>query len=175
MRITNQNKNQIVYGYVGIKLKDIEYNKKLLNSNVETFLFQVCKFSPNGKILNSTLLNEYQRWKKSVNIECSEDDMKEIKEYLNSCEYALKSTVWTDYGSNEGYYGVLLKSDEHKYKKTSSTGKTVEKREISNNIILGTWKTIAKAAQSENISAAKMSRSIKNKTLFEDYYYCLSK
>ena len=174
-RIKNQNKNQLVHGYVGIKLKDIEYKKKLLNSNVETFLFQVCKFSPNGKILNSTLLNEYQRWKKSVNIECSEDDVKEIKEYLNSCEYALKSTVWTDYGSNEGYYGLLLKSDEHKYKKTSSTGKTVEKREISNNILLGTWETIAKAAQSENISAAKMSRSIKSKTVFNnDYYYCLS-
>jgi hypothetical protein len=175
-RITNQTKNQIVYGYVGIKLKDIEYKKRLLNSNVETFLFQVCKFSPNGKILNSTLLNEYQRWKKSVHIGCCEEDMKEIKEYLNSCEYALKSTVWTDYGSNEGYYGLLLKSDEHKYKKTSSTGKTVEKREVSNNIIHGTWETIAKAAQSENISAAKMSRSIKSKTVFNnDYYYCLSK
>jgi hypothetical protein len=174
-RIKNQNKNQVVHGYIGIKLKEIKYKKRFLNSNVETFLFQICKFSPSGKILNSTLLNEYQRWKKSVNIDCCEDDMKEIKEYLNSCEYALKSTVWTDYGSNEGYYGLLLKSDEYKYKKTSSTGKTVEKREISNNIILGTWETIAKAAQTENISPAKMSRSIKGKTVFNnDYYYCLS-
>jgi hypothetical protein len=174
-RIKKQNKNQVVHGYIGIKLKEIEYKKRFLNSNVETFLFQICKFSPSGKILNSTLLNEYQRWKKSVNIDCCEDDMKEIKEYLNSCEYALKSTVWTDYGSNEGYYGLLLKSDEHKYKKTSSTGKSVEKRDASNNILIETWETIAKAAQTENISAAKMSRSIKNKTVFEDYYYCLSK
>jgi hypothetical protein len=174
-RIKNQNKNQVVHGYIGIKLKEIEYKKRFLNSNVEIFLFQICKFSPSGKILNSTLLNEYQRWKKSVNIDCFEDDMKEIKEYLNSCEYALKSTVWTDYGSNEGYYGLSLKSDEHKYKKTSSTGKSVEKREVSNNILIGTWETIAKAAQAENISAAKMSRSIKNKIVFEDYYYCLSK
>lgn len=34
--------------------------------------------------------------------------------------------------------------------------------------------TIAKAVEFENISASKMSRSIKNKTVFnEDYYYKL--
>ena len=64
---------------------------------------------------------------------------------------------------------------QHGGASSDEQGKTVEKREISKNIILGTWETIAKAAQSENISAAKMSRSIKNKILFEDYYYCLSK
>ena len=171
-RISNQNKNQVVHGYIGVKLKDIEYKKKLVNSDVETFLFQVCKFSPCGKILNSTLLGEYQRWKKSVAKECGENDMKEIKDYLNSCEYALKAVVWTDYGSNEGYYGLLLKCDEYKHKNTSSTGKKVNKVEVSTGHILGTWDTIAKAAEYEKMSATKMSNSVKNKTVFKDYYYC---
>jgi len=176
VRISNQTKDQIVHGYIGVKLKDIQYKKKLENSAVETFLFQVCVFSPHGKILNSTLLLEYQRWKKSVNVEVSDNDMKEIKEYLNSCDYTLKATVWTDAGSNEGYYGISLRSEEHKHKTTSSTGKTVEKRDLANNTLLGTWETIAKAAESENMCAAKMSRSIKNAIIFnDDYYYCIKK
>jgi hypothetical protein len=170
-RISKQNKDQIVHGYIGVKLKEIQYKKKLENSIIETFLFQVCIFSPNGKILNSTLLTEYQRWKKSINIENSNTDMKDLKDYLNSCEYTLKSTVWTDLGSNEGYYGISLKSDEYKHKTTSSTGKRVEKRDITNNILLGTWETIAKAAEVEKISTSKMSRSIKNKTIFNNDYY----
>lgn len=175
-RLTIQNKNQVVYGYIGVKLKNIEYKKKLVNNDVETFLFQVCNFSPSGKILNSILLQEYQRWKKSVNKECYDRDIKDIKEYLNSCEYALKSTVWTDHGSNEGYYGLSLKNDEYKHKTTSSTGKKVEKIENNTGQVLGTWETIAKAAEAEHISAPKMSRSIKNAIVFNnDYYYKLIK
>ena len=99
--------------------------------------------------------------------------MKELKEYLNSCEYVLKATVWADTGSNEGYYGISLKQDENKTKTiTSSTGKKVEKRLLSTNERIGIWDSIAKAAIAENISAAKMSRSIKNKVVFNnDYYY----
>ena len=144
----------------------------MVNDDVETFLFQVCHFSPSGKILNSILLQEYQRWKKSVKKECNDNDMKDIKEYLNSCEYTLKSTVWTNYGSNEGYYGLSLKNDEYNHKTTSSTGKKVEKVEKKTGQVLGTWETIAKAAETEHISAAKMSRSIKNVIVFNnDYYY----
>jgi hypothetical protein len=173
-RISNQNKNQIVHGYIGVKLKEITYKKKLENSTVETFLFQVCMFSPNGKILNSTLLSEYQRWKQSVGKQSSENDMKELKDYLNSCEYTLKATVWTDVGSNEGYYGIMLKSSEHVHKTTSSTGKNVEKRMMADDTLLGKWETIAKAAEAEKVSPAKMSRSIKNKVVFNDYYYCIA-
>jgi hypothetical protein len=172
-RISNQNRDQIVHGYIGVKLKEIVYKKKLVDNNAETFLFQVCKFSPNGKILNSTLLSEYQRWKKSIGKPCSEDDMKELKDYLNSCEYTLKATVWTDAGSNEGYYGVMLKSDEHKHKVTSTNGKCVEKRDKDNNV-LGRWETIAKAANSENLSSSKMSRAIKAGTIFNDDYCYVS-
>ena len=178
-RISRQDKDQVVHGYIGVKLIDIVYKKKLVANDVETFLFQVCKFSPNGKMLNSTLLEEYQRWKKSVNLDIdniNNIDMKDLKEYLNSCEYVLKAVVWTtDYGSNEGYYGISLKSDEYKHKKTSSTGKKVEKREITTNHVLGTWDTIAKAAQYENVCTSKMSLSIKNKVVFGDYYYCTTK
>jgi len=165
---------QTIHGYLGIKLKSVEYKKVLQNSNVETFIFQVCHFSDCGKILNSVLLKEYQKWKISVNKELSDNDMKEIKEYLNSSLYALKATVWTEHGNNEGYYGLSLRSDDcaTKPKLISSTGKKVEKRETNTNNILGTWDTIIKAALFENISAAKMSRCVKNKTIIGDYYYC---
>ncbi|MCX5895440.1 MAG: hypothetical protein NTZ51_06385 [Proteobacteria bacterium] len=170
-RLSNQNKNQVVNGYKGVKLKPIEYKKRFINNDVETFLFQVCKFSPCGKILNSTLISEYQRWKQSVNKEIDQNDIKNIKDYLNSSEYVVKSTVWTDKGSNEGYYGISLKKDEYKHKTTSSTGKKVEKVELKTGIILGTWDTIAKAAEDESISAAKMSRSIKHNIIYNDDYY----
>jgi len=172
-RISSQTCDQIVHGYIGVKLKEIIYKKKLVDNNVETFLFQVCKFSPNGKMLNSTLFSEYQRWKKSIGKPCSDDDMKELKDYLNSCEYTLKATVWTGEGSNEGYYGVMLKSDERKHKATSSTGKCVEKRDKDNNV-LGRWETIVKAANSENLSTSKMSRAIKAGTKFNDDYCYVS-
>jgi hypothetical protein len=172
-RLANQTKQQVVHGYIGVKLKEITYKKKHDNNDTENFLFQVCKFSPNGKILNSTLLSEYQRWKKSVHKTPADDDMKELKKYLNDCPYVIKATVWADAGSNEGYYGIMLKSDEHNHKATSPSGKTVEKRTIKDDALLQTWETIAKAAISENISASKMSRSIKAKTTHNDYYYCL--
>jgi len=171
-RLSAQNKNQVVNGYIGLKLKQTEYKKRYVNNDVETFLFQVCKFSPSGKILNSTLLSEYQRWKQNMNKLTDTQDLKNIKEYLNDCEYVLKSTVWSDQGSNEGYYGISLKIDEYKHKSTSSTGKKVEKIECNTEQVLRIWDTIAKAAEDENISAAKMSRSIKNKIIFNnDYYY----
>ena len=174
-RISKQEKDQVVHGYIGVKLKSIEYKKKYAANDVETCLFQVCRFSSSGKILNSVLLQEYQRWKKSLNKEVSDNDMKDLKDYLNSCEYALKAVVWTDQGSNEGYYGLSLKSSEHKHKKTSSTGKRVEKREVGTDQVLSTWETIAKAAQYESVCASKMSLSIKNKVVYKgSYYYCTS-
>jgi hypothetical protein len=161
------------HGYLGIKLKSVEYKKIQENSPVETFIFQVCQFSDCGKILNSTLLREYQKWKSSVGKYITENDMKEIKEYLNLSPYALKATVWTDEGSNEGYYGLSLKQFEYKPKLISSTGKKVYKREKDTNNLLATWDTIAKAAESEGVSAAKMSRCVKNNNIINDYYYCI--
>ena len=175
-RLSNQIKDQLVHGYIGVKLKELIYEKKHINNNAETFLFQVCAFSPSGKILNSTLLFEYQRWKKSVNVPSSDNDMKELKDYLNDCAYVVKATVWTDKGSNDGYYGISLKSDKPRHKTTSATGKTVEKRTVSGDLLIAKWETIAKAADAEKMGASKMSRSIKAKTVFNnDYYYCVAK
>ena len=170
-RLSTQNKNQVVYGYIGVKLKQIDYKKQFINNDLETFIFQVCNFSPSGKILNSTLLSEFQRWKQNLNKEIDTRDMTIIKDYLNSCEYVVKATVWTDKGSNEGYYGISLKIDEYNHRITSSTGKKVEKIEVSSGQVLNAWETIAKAAEFENVSAAKMSRSIKNKIIYNNYYY----
>jgi hypothetical protein len=159
------------HGYLGIKLKMIEYSKKFENSIVETFLFQVCKFSDCGKILNSVLLREYQKWKYALGYELSDDDLKDIKEYLNLSPYTLKSTVWTDEGNNEGYYGISLRQNEYKPKLISCTGKKVFKREKDTGNLLATWNTIASAALVEGISSAKMSRCIKNKIIINDYLY----
>ena len=162
------------HGYIGIKLKSVEYKKTGNNSNVENFIFHACEFSDCGKILNSTLLKEYQKWKLSVNKELTDNDMKELKNYLNELPYTLKATVWLDGESNEGYYGISLKQPYvQKQKITSSTGKKVYKREKETNELLSSWDTIAKAAEIEGVCAAKMSRYIKNKTIVNDYYYTI--
>lgn len=159
------------HGYAGIKLKSVEYKKSFNNSDVENFIFHACEFSDCGKVLNSTLLKEYQKWKLSINKELTENDMKEIKMYLNESPYALKATVWVNGESNEGYYGISLKEPYIKKDKVSSTGKKVFKREKDTNELLATWDTIAKAAEMEGFCSAKMSRYIKNKTTVNTYYY----
>jgi len=68
----------------------------------------------------------------------------------------------------------LNSEQSNDYKKTSSTGKKVEKRKIETNELLGNWETIAKAANAEKISPAKMSRSIKLKTIFNNDYFFVS-
>jgi hypothetical protein len=173
-RLQKQEKNQLVHGYRGVTLKELVYKKSSTPCDEETFVFQVCKFSPSATILRSKLVDEYKRWKKSVNKELLEDDEQQLKQYLKNCEYVLYTTIWTNEGNGQGYYGLSLKSEEYEYKKTSSTGKKIEKREIITNQLLGKWDTIAKAAQHECISASKMSYSVKNNKLFGDYYYCMA-
>ncbi len=170
-RLADQNKEHVVHGYIGVKLIPIVYEKKHINDDAETFLFQVCKFTPSGKILNSTLLDEYRKWKGCLGKPILETDMKELKNYLNSCEYVIKATVWATEGANEGYYGVELREQIYKPNYTGSTGKEVEKVVKESGFVLLSWCSIAKAALSEGISAAKMSRSIKSGVVFNDYYY----
>jgi cell division septum initiation protein DivIVA len=184
-----------IHGYQGIKLKTVEYKKVIANEaenpaqfSVETFIFQCCQFSDRGKILNSTLLKEYQQWKISVGQTPNETDLKNLKTYLNACPNALKATIWVE-TANEGYYGLSLKESYYSLKQNavqeqganpiigvqlSTTGKKVEKRLVNSNQILKTWNTIAKAAAEEGFSTAKMSRSVKDKTVFKDYYYCVA-
>ena len=185
-----------IHGYQGIKLKTVEYKKVIATEaenpaqfSVETFIFQCCKFSDRGKILNSTLLKEYQQWKISVGQTPGETDLKNLKTYLNACPNALKSTIWFETTANEGYYGLGLRQSYSELKQSaiqeqganpiigvqlSTTGKKVEKRLVGSNQVLKTWNTIAKAATDEGFSTAKMSRSVKDKTVFKDYYYCVA-
>ena len=185
-----------IHGYQGIKLKTVEYKKVIANEaenpaqfSVETFIFQCCKFSDTGKILNSTLLKEYQQWKLSVGQTPTENDMKNLKTYLNACPNALKACVWSENNSNEGFYGLELQQGFYAMNKNavqeqganpiigvqlSTSGKKVEKRLVGTNQVLKTWNTIAKASESEGFSTAKMSRSVKDKTVFNDYYYCVA-
>jgi hypothetical protein len=170
-RLADQNKEHVVHGYIGVKLIPIVYEKKHINDDAETFLFQVCKFTSSGKILNSTLLDEYRKWKGCLGRPILETDMKELKNYLNSCEYVIKATVWATEGANEGYYGVELREQIYKPNYTGSTGKEVEKVVKKTGFVLLSWCSIAKAALSEGISAPKMSRSIKSGIMFSDYFY----
>ena len=185
-----------VHCYQGVKLNTIEYKKVIATEaenpaqfSVETFIFQCCQFSDRGKILNSTLLKEYQQWKISVGQTPSENDLKNLKTYLNACKNTLKATIWSENTSNEGYYGVCLRQCYTELKQSviqeqganaiigvqlSTTGKKVEKRLVGSNQVLKTWNTIAKASESEGFSTAKMSRSVKDKTVFNDYYYCVA-
>lgn len=189
-RLNDQNKNQVVHGFQGIMLKPIEYKKRLINSDPENFIFNVCNFAPNNRILNVVLLDEYKRWKKSLNKPSvsDKDELKELTTYLDECPYVQKGALWVgsnseakkvlesvDSKSNFGYYGIGLKTDDkYVHKATSSTGKKVNKIETSSGAILNTWETIAKAASYENCSPAKMSRSISNNTKFaENYHYAV--
>jgi len=171
-RLAAQTEGHVMYGYVGVKLIPIQYVKKHVNHDPETFLFQVCKFRPSGKILNSTMIEEYRKWKSGLGKPILNTDVKELKTYLNSCEYVIKATVWATDGSNEGYYGLEVREQAYKPNYTgSSTGKEVEKVVKESGHVLQSWATIAKAAVSEGMSAAKMSRSIKSGIMFNDYYY----
>jgi hypothetical protein len=184
-----------IHGYQGIKLKTVDYKKVIATEaenpaqfSVETFIFQCCQFSDRGKILNSTLLKEYQQWKISVGQTPGETDLKNLKTYLNACPNALKATIWVE-TANEGYYGLSLKENYYSLNQSavlaqganpiigvqlSTTGKKVEKRLVGTNQVLKTWTTIAKASTDEGFSTAKMSRSVKDKTVFKDYYYCVA-
>ena len=116
--------------------------------------------------------------------------MKNLKTYLNACKNTLKATIWAEnQTSNEGYYGLGLRQCYTELKQSviqeqganaiigvqlSTTGKKVEKRLVGSNQVLKTWNTIAKASESEGFSTAKMCRSVKDKTVFNYYYYCVA-
>ena len=171
-RLSVQNKNQVVHGYKGITLREIEYKRKLISCDVENFIFHACLFHPSGKVLHTTLYEEYIKWKKNTGKNIVNNETDELRKYLKETEYTLFTTIWTSSGNGQGYYGIALKSENiDNYKKTSTTGKKVEKRQLNTNILLGTWETIAKAAIDEKISGAKLSRIIKNKTILNDYYF----
>ena len=173
-RLQNQDKDQSVHGFIGVMLNPIEYKRHNMDDVTETFIFENCHFAPNSRIATSRLHEEFVKYKTKMGLDITQTELSNIKKYMDGCPYTQKGTLYIqdDNFTHEGYYGLALKTDVPNVRKTgSSTGKRVEKLELKTNAILNTWDTIAKAALHEKVSAAKMSRSIKNKVLYDGYCY----
>ena len=192
IRLKKQDKNQVQYGFKGVMLKHIDYKPSILITEVETFVYEKCKFSPSGKIFVRTLIDEYKEWKRNTSRTINSKDEKELRQYLNSHQHLLPAVIWKPYEkkinedgsnnatenhtmSNDGYYGISLKSEDGKhYKNTSNNGKKVEKRDSRTDTVLETYETIAKAKEETKLST--MSYAIKTKRIINDeYYFCLAK
>lgn len=173
-RLAEQNMDQVVMGFSGIMLKPIEYKKGTVYNDEETFVFERCVFTPSGTAIYKDIWEEYTDWKRTMKkpLDKVKDDI-DLKQYLKNSSYTLFDTVWASGGSGQGFYGIKLKRDE-KYHRNSSTGCAVLKKD-SNHHILSEYITISKAAEAESICTAKMSRSIKNHSMFgtgdQTYYY----
>jgi hypothetical protein len=173
-RLQNQDKHQCVHGFVGLMLKSIEYQKTHTNDPTETFIFENCRFSANNRIASKKLQEEFLRYKNKMALDITSTELSDIKNYLDDCPYVLKGTLYIqeEKFTHEGYYGLALKTDNPNIRKTTSvTGKKVQKIDVKTESVINNWDTIAKAALYEKISASKMSRCIKNKIMFEEYYY----
>lgn len=160
-----------IHGYVGIKLRSMDYQKQVEVSRIQDFIFEKCEFSDTARVLNSHLLQEYQEWKQYHDYETHANDIKDIKSYLNSCPYALKATVWSHGHTNEGYYGLTLKSSSFKPHATQFTGKKVLKVCASSKEVVCSWDSVAEAARAQCFSTSKMSRLVKSKNVIDDYYF----
>jgi hypothetical protein len=168
-RLRIQDKNQIVNGYIGIKVKEIVLYKKqfLVSNDEETFIFARCVFALGKTKLFEDIFKEYKNWKQNMGKTEEKDDEAKLKKYLKDCPYTLATTVWADGGGGQGYYGIAFPSDISQHR-TSSTGCVIERCQM-NGDVLDTHETIAKAATMQltelkiKMSAAKLSRSIKNK------------
>ena len=180
-RLGVQDKNQVVNGFIGITLKSETYprNQALLGTDADIFTF--CGdiiFTPGGTTHWKDIWDEYQKWAESMKktLDAKEDE-KKLKEYLKSLPYVLFEVVWANNTSNQGFYGMKLKRDTRIYKTTSSTGCKIERVDMNGNS-MKSFETIAKAAEEEQMCAAKMSRSVKAKVIFgsgeNQYYYVKS-
>lgn len=175
VRIRKQNEEHVVNGFGGVCLKEEEdFKLPIAPSKVDTFIYNHCIFSPSGKVLFADLKHAYIAWQKRLNkdIQITDTEISDLKEYLNNCERILKSNIWCPEGNGRGFYGLSLKSDIPYIKAiTSSTAKNVEKINVVTNEVMNTWLTVAKAAQAEKINTARMSRLCKSKEIVDDAYY----
>lgn len=177
-RINSQNKNQVVHGFKGVKLKDIVYKKSSSSNEVENFIFENCIFSPEGRASTNKIVEEFINYKNNNGLLINKTEDKDIKNYLKNCQYILGGPIRLHNinATYEGYYGITLKNDcfqEARANQLATSGKKVQKIDASTKNILNSWPTIAKAATHEDFSPAKMSRAIKNNTLINNAYYVL--
>jgi hypothetical protein len=162
------------HSFCGLKLINLEYKKIRVNSSVETFIFENCRFSDTGKVLESNLLKEYQKWRKSINLNTSDNDIVDMKGYLKENKNVIRAVIWTSNGSNNGYYGISLRKEEAdavNKKLTSSTAKKVEKVDSITGEVVGRWDSVAQTADFHGVCTAKISRYIKNGTVVSNYYF----
>jgi hypothetical protein len=162
------------HSFCGLKLIELEYKKIRVNSSVETFIFENCRFSDTGKVLESNLLKEYQKWRKSINLNTSDNDIVDMKGYLKENKNVIRAVIWTSNGSNNGYYGISLRKEESDIvnkKLTSSTAKKVEKVDSITGEILGRWDSVAQTADFHGVCTAKISRYIKNGIIVSNHYF----
>ena len=163
-----------IHCYCGVKLIELEYKKIKVNSSVETFIFENCRFSDTGKAFESNLLKEYQKWRKSINLAVSDNDFVDMKSYLKENKNVLRAVIWASNGSNTGYYGISLNSEETETngkKLTSSTAKKVEKVDSITGEILGRWDSVAQTAAFHGVCTANISRLIKSGTTVSNHYF----
>lgn len=163
-----------IHCYCGVKLIELEYKKIKVNSSVETFIFENCRFSDTGKVFESNLLKEYQKWRKSINLNTSDNDLVDMKSYLKDNKNVLRAVIWASNGSNTGYYGISLNSEETETngkKLTSSTAKKVEKVDSITGEILGRWDSVAQTAAFHGVCTAHISRLIKSGTTVSNHYF----
>jgi phage anti-repressor protein len=175
-RLQNNEKDQVVNGFTGVKLKEITYNyMSTPPSEIETFVFERCVFTPGGTALTKSILEEYRDWrrilKKTPPLGKEED---ELIRYLKQSPYTLYDTVWTTSGNGAGFYGLKLKIEIKHHRKTSSTGCTIVKKNQDGQV-LNEYNTIAKAAETEQMCGAKMSRAVRDRKIFgtepNTYYF----
>lgn len=174
IRMKTQFKDTVVNGFGGVQLILDPVSMSASPTEAERFIYANFNYTPSGKILMADLIKEYEKWIKTQARTFSQDDIKLLKDFLKSNPRILISSLWTENGSGQGYYGIQLKSNENHHRKSSSTAKKIEKRDKDGNF-LKAWTTIAKAAEDEGMGAATMSRCVKNKKILEDgsYYICI--
>ena len=172
-RLKNQNKNQIVHGFKGIKLIEVAYKKQYSSNEVENFLFENCVFSPNGRASTNKIVEEFINYKNNINLLINNNEDKDMKNYLKNCKYIVGGPLRLHNidATFEGYYGISLKNELVTERLAGSTAKKVQKIDATSKTVLNSWPTIAKAAICEEFSPAKMSRAIKNNTLINNAYY----
>ena len=167
-------------GYCGVMLKPVQYRPRLDVTEHQNFIYDKYDFLPGGTALWVDIVTEFKDWKRLLKIDYLIKDEILLKEYLKECPYLFYETVWSAASEGKekgdsgiGYYGMQSKKQSNQ-QRTSSTSCKVEKKNL-NNVVLSVFKTIAKAASVENLSPATMSRSIKNKKIFEgdggSYFY----
>jgi hypothetical protein len=171
-RLKMDDGGDVIMGFSGVMLKNLHYSKNLVETDEETFVFERCVFSPSGTELYKDICDEYALWRRNVGkpVDAMEDENR-LKQYLKNSAYLLFETVWAPGGNGQGFYGIRLKQHMKAHERSSSTATKVVKKDASTGQILMHYDTIVQAASLEGISAAKMSRSIKNNFVFSDNYY----